>query len=228
MNGKSIFFAGGGTGGHIYPAIAIAEQIVKLDAAAKIHFFCGSGDIDMQILGRTGFKYTQLPAQRFSVRPGKLIGFCRSFFKSYRIADEAIAESENAVVIGCGGFVAAPVCWVGHKRKAAIKLLNVDIVPGRANKIMARFADEIFVQFEETAEYFAKRKARVSVVGCPLRSGFANPHPCRAIEQLGLERNKKILLVTGASSGSENINNAVCLLLEELSALADDWQIDDF
>ena len=62
-------------------------------------------------------------------------------------------------------------------------------------------------------------------MGCPLRSGFTNPEPGRAIEQLGLESNKKILLVTGASSGSENINNAVCLLLERFSSLADDWQI---
>jgi UDP-N-acetylglucosamine--N-acetylmuramyl-(pentapeptide) pyrophosphoryl-undecaprenol N-acetylglucosamine transferase len=117
--------------------------------------------------------------------------------------------------------------------------LNVDIVPGRANKINARWADEIFVQFKETAEYFARRKGfpfcylfakwgpkkKVSVVGCPIRSGFKNPQPDRAIEQLDLDRNKKVLLITGASSGSENINKAVCSLLDKLAAFADDWQI---
>ncbi len=224
MGGKCFFFAGGGTGGHIYPAIAVAEQIIKLEPDAKIHLFVSTRSIDARILTQTGFEYTALPAGGFSVRPGKLIGFCTSFFKSYRIAKRAIAESENAVVIGVGGFVAAPVCFAAHKLKVPVELLNVDIVPGRANKIIARWADEIFVQFEDTAECFAHRGASVNVVGCPLRSGFGNPEPDKVMEQLGLE-NKKILLITGASSGSENINRAVCSLLEKLAAFTGDWQI---
>ena len=225
MDGKNFFFAGGGTGGHIYPAIAVAEHLFKLESNVKIHFFCGTRDIDSQIFSKTDFKYTQLPATGFSVRPGKLIGFCTSFLKSYRIAKETIAAGGMPIVIGVGGFVSAPVCWAAHKLKVPIVLLNVDIVPGRANKIIARWADEIFVQFEDTAEYFAKKKAKVNVVGCPLRSGFENPEPDKVIEQLGLDKNKKILLITGASSGSENINKAVCSLLERLSIFADDWQI---
>ena len=225
MASKCFFFAGGGTGGHIYPAIAVAERIVQIKPDAIIHLFVSSRDIDAQILGHTGFEYTVLPASGFCIRPDKLIGFCTSFFKSCRIAREAIIESENPVVIGVGGFVAAPVCFAAHKLKVPVKLLNVDIVPGRANKIMARWADEIFVQFEETAECFAKRKAAVHVVGCPLRSGFDNPEPDRLIEQLGLDKNKKILLVTGASSGSENINKTVCSLLGKLTGFASDWQI---
>ena len=225
MGGKCFFFAGGGTGGHIYPAIAVAEQIIKLEPDAKIHLFVSTRSIDARILTQTGFEYTPLPVEGFSIRPGKLIGFCTSFLKSYRIAKQAIAESKNAVVIGVGGFVAAPVCFAAHKLKVPVGLLNVDIVPGRANKIIARWADEIFVQFEDTVEYFAKTKASVNIVGCPLRSGFDNPEPDKVIEQLGLDENKKTLLITGASSGSENINRAVCSLLEKLAAFADDWQI---
>ena len=224
MGGKCFFFAGGGTGGHIYPAIAVAEQIIKLEPDAKIHLFVSTHSIDARILTQTGFEYTALPASGFSVRPGKLIGFCTSFLKSYRIAKRAIAESKKPIVIGVGGFVAAPVCFAAHKLKVPVELLNVDSVPGRANKIIARWADEIFVQFEETAECFARRDASVNVVGCPLRSGFGNPEPEKVMEQLGLE-NKKILLITGASSGSENINRAVCSLLEKLADFAGDWQI---
>jgi UDP-N-acetylglucosamine--N-acetylmuramyl-(pentapeptide) pyrophosphoryl-undecaprenol N-acetylglucosamine transferase len=203
----------------------VAERIAKLEPKIKIHLFVSTCDIDSQILTQTGFKYTRLPAKGFSARPGKLINFCTSFLKSYQIAKRAIAESKNPVVIGIGGFVAAPVCFAAHKLKVPVVLLNVDIVPGRANKIIGRWADEIFVQFEETGQYFAHSSAAVHVVGCPLRSGFSNPEPDRAIEQLGLEKQKKILLITGASSGSENINDAVCSLLEKLSAFADGWQI---
>jgi UDP-N-acetylglucosamine--N-acetylmuramyl-(pentapeptide) pyrophosphoryl-undecaprenol N-acetylglucosamine transferase len=225
MTGRSFFFAGGGTGGHIYPSIAVAEQIVKLEPEAKIHFFVSTREIDIQILTQTGFKYTQLPAKVFSVRPEKLIDFCVSFFKSCRIAKRVLAESKDAVVIGAGGFVAAPVCWAAHRLKVPVALLNVDILPGRASKIIAGWADEIFVQFDQTAQYFGKNKGKVDAVGCPLRSGFANPEPEKAIQQLGLDKNKKTLLITGASSGSENINTTICSLLERLSVFADDWQI---
>jgi UDP-N-acetylglucosamine--N-acetylmuramyl-(pentapeptide) pyrophosphoryl-undecaprenol N-acetylglucosamine transferase len=190
-----------------------------------VHFFCSARDIDSQILSQTGFEYTSLPVCGFSARPGKLINFCTSFLDSFRIAKRAIIESKNAVVIGVGGFVSAPVCFAAHKLKVPIVLLNVDIVPGRANKIIARWADKIFVQFEDTRQYFAERGAKVDVVGCPLRIGFDNPQPEKAIEQLGLERGKKILLITGASSGSENINEAICSLLEKLGGFTDGWQI---
>jgi len=222
---RSFFFAGGGTGGHIYPAIAVAERIVELEPGAKVHFFCSGRQIDSKVLQRSGFAYTALPAEGLSVRPGKLMRFCRSFIRSYKIARAAIVESKDVVVIGVGGFVAGPVCLAAHRLKAPIAVLNVDIVPGRANRLIARWADEIFVQFEDTRDYFAGSKAKVSVVGCPLRNGFDNPQPNRAIEQLGLDKRKKILLVTGASSGAANINDAVCSILEKLDAFVGDWQI---
>jgi len=225
MGDSHFFFAGGGTGGHIYPAVAVAERIAKIKPTAKIHFFCSKRSIDELILGQTSFKYTVLPATGLSLRPDKLVGFCSSFLKSCRIAKEAISDNKNTVVIGIGGYVSGPVCLAAHKLKVPVGLLNVDIVPGRANRIIARWADEIFVQFEETAEYFTRRKKKVSIVGCPLRSGFENPQPDRAIEQLGLDREKKILLITGASSGSENINRAISSLLEKLDAFVNDWQI---
>jgi len=225
MGGKCFFFAGGGTGGHIYPAIAVAEQIIKLEPTAKIHFFCSTRDIDEQILSKTSFETTTLPAKGFSPWPDKLIGFCTSFVKSYGIAKKAIAESQNVVMIGVGGFVAAPVCFAAHKLKVPIVLLNVDIVPGRANKIIRRWANEIFVQFEDARQYFANTKASVNVVGCPLRNGFDNPEPDKVKSELCLDENKKTLLITGASSGSENINKAVYSLLEMLADFADDWQI---
>jgi UDP-N-acetylglucosamine--N-acetylmuramyl-(pentapeptide) pyrophosphoryl-undecaprenol N-acetylglucosamine transferase len=225
MVDRCFFFAGGGTGGHIYPAVAVAQQINSIDPSAKIHFFCSTRDIDKHIILQAGFEYTTLPAVAFSIRPVKFIDFCKSMMRSYRIAKNKIRKNRNIVVIGTGGFVSTPVCLAAHKHKIPVALLNVDIVPGRANKINARWADEIFVQFKETAEYFTRRKKKVSVVGCPIRSGFRNPQPDRAIEQLKLDRNKKVLLITGASSGSENINNAVCSLLDKMTAYADDWQI---
>ena len=252
MGDRHFFFAGGGTGGHIYPAVAVAEQIVRMDPTAEIHFFCSTRNIDRHILGQTAFKYTALPARGFSVRPKGLIEFAKLFLASYRIAAEALDASlatgrasyemrpatekghahytagftqQGTVVIGGGGFVSAPVCLAAHNRRVPIALLNIDMVPGRANKIVARWADDVFVQFQETGQYFARRKKQVHVFGCPLRERFSHPQPEEAKKQLGLDARKKILLVTGASSGAENINNAVCSLLPKLDSFMDDWQI---
>jgi UDP-N-acetylglucosamine--N-acetylmuramyl-(pentapeptide) pyrophosphoryl-undecaprenol N-acetylglucosamine transferase len=209
----------------LYPAIAVAVQIVRLEPKSQIHFLCSSRGIDTHILSQTGFEYTVLPARTFPSRPSQFTGFFSSLLKSYRIAAEAIIRSKKSVVTGLGGFVTGPVCLAAHRRKIPVTLLNIDILPGRANKIIARWAEEIFVQFEDTAEYFTKGKSKVNVVGCPLRSGFISPEPEKALEKLGLDKKKKTLLITGASSGSANINQAICSLLEKLERFADDWQI---
>jgi UDP-N-acetylglucosamine--N-acetylmuramyl-(pentapeptide) pyrophosphoryl-undecaprenol N-acetylglucosamine transferase len=225
MNEKCFYFAGGGTGGHIYPAIAVAEKILKIEPAARVHFFCSNRELDRKILSKTGFEFTQLPAEGFSIHPKKLVRFVRTFFQSERIAGEKIAQSRNVVIIGVGGFAAAPVCRWAYKRKLPVVLINVDIVPGKANRLIARWAERIFVQFEETKEYLKKQKSKIEVVGCPLRSGFDRPDAKRAIEKLGLDKNKKILLITGASSGSQNINRTVYSLIGVLDKFADKWQV---
>jgi len=225
MENKSFFFAGGGTGGHIYPAIAVAQQLIKLEPNAKIHFFCSSRDIDEKILKQTAFEYTKLPTRGFSLCPAEFINFCTTFFKSSQIAKDIITNTSNSVVIGTGGFVAAPVCWTAYKNNIPVNLINVDIIPGKANKLIGRFSKQIFLQFDDTKKYFAKNKAKIDVTGCPLRDGFNNPNPDKAIEKLSLNKQKKILLVTGASSGSQNINESVCLLLKQLEAFSDNWQI---
>ena len=225
ISNKTFFFAGGGTGGHIYPAIAVAEKIIELQPNSTIHFFISSSKIGSKILEQTDFEYTCLPALRFSIKPNKLFCFVKSFFKSYKIAKQIISKAEKSVVIGTGGFVAVPVCVVARKMKIPIAAINVDIVPGRANKIICRWANEIFVQFEDTKKYFVKNAATVNVFGCPLRSGFDNPQANKAFEQLKLEKNKKILLVTGASSGAVNVNKIICSLLEKLNGFAVNWQI---
>ena len=225
MSSKYFFFAGGGTGGHIYPSIGVAERVLEIEPEAKIHFFCGSREIDEQILSGTGFPYTSLPAKGFSIQPARLVGFCKSFYDSYRIVNPEIGEGKNAVVLGGGGYVAAPVCFAAYRMKIPVKILNVDILPGKANKIISNWADEAFVQFEETGGYFLSKKLKVTVTGCPLRKGFESPEPEKAREKLGLEGGKKALVVTGASSGSERINKTVCSILGRLAEFAGEWQI---
>ena len=221
--GRCFFFAGGGTGGHIYPAIAVAEQIIEKDSSANIHFFCSGRSIDSQILSKTNFSYTPLPAVGLSAR--QAIAFCSGFLKSFLQSKKIINSKGGGVVTGVGGFVAAPVCWAGYSLKQSVALINVDIHAGKANKLIGRLAGDIFVQFEDTIADFAGCKAKVHAVGCPMRKDFLNPQREKAVAELGIDKNKKTLLITGASSGSASINRAICLLLDRLGKFADGWQI---
>ena len=218
------FFAGGGTGGHIYPAIAVAEQIRNAQPDAKITFFCSRRKIDSRILAKTDFECFPLPARAFSARPDKFIAFCIYFWKSYVLARKKIAANRPAVLLGIGGFVSAPVVAAANKLKVRVSLLNLDIVPGRANKVLARFAKEIFVQFEETKSRLPQGKT-VTVTGCPLRARFQKPESIRVRRLLDLGKSKKTLLITGGSSGAANINTAVCSVLDRLGQFVDNWQI---
>ena len=222
---KCFFFAGGGTGGHLYPAIAVAEQLSTLEPQARILFFCSSRNIDQYILSQTGFDYSILPATTFPKHPGKVINFFKTFRQSYKTVSQEITKSKNSVVIGLGGFASGPACLAAHRKKVPLALFNVDIIPGKANQIISRWASDIFVQFADTSKYFTNTKAKINAFGCPLRNSFLHPEPTNAIEKINLDKNKKTLLITGASSGSQSINEAVCLILDKLDQFANDWQI---
>jgi len=219
-----IFFAGGGTGGHLYPAIAVAEQIQKLTPQSQITFLCSSRAVDARVLTPTGYEFLPLPAKGFGLSPKQAVHFYAGFIKSYYFVKQLLAaERENAVVVGTGGFVCAPVVFAARSLKIPVFLINVDIVPGKANRLLGRLSQKVFVQFEDTLRYFKTQKA--VAVGCPLRSGFSHPDRKTAIAALNLDPNKKTVLITGASSGSRDINNAILSILPQFERFADDWQI---
>ncbi len=162
MSDGCFFFAGGGTGGHIYPLLAVAEQIRARQPQAEIHFFHSTRAVDERVFEKTGFGRTALPASGLYAHPGKLVRFALTFQQSYKIAARTIAKRPNAVVVGAGGFVAAPVCRAGHALGVPVALVNVDIIPGRANRLSARWADEIFLQFDESRNHFPRSSAKYS------------------------------------------------------------------
>lgn len=223
---RTYIFAGGGTGGHLYPAIAVAQQVARLDPEAKVLFFCSNRPIDAAILSKAGYQYLPLPAKGMSLRPDLLAVFVISQVKAYRLAKHRLETVEGrGIVISVGGFASAPAVWAGRRLGFPVAMVNVDLVPGKANKLLGRKASKIFVQFEQTREYFRDRGDTVIVTGCPLREGFSRPDRMRAIGQLGLDPGKKILLVTGASSGSASINQALARILPSMESLADGWQV---
>lgn len=228
MTEKTVIFAGGGTGGHLYPALAVAERLSEMAPEVTIHFFCSERPIDKQILSKTPFAFTPLPARGLTLRPHELlkgVQFVRTFLASYRQVRAFIGAERQPVVVGVGGFVAGPVCYAAHRARVPLALINVDCVSGKANKIARRWAHEVFTQFDDTTDIFSGHRAQVRVVGCPLRQAFDQPDPQRARDDLKLDPQKKVLLVTGASSGCRSINEALRALLAKFDPFAEHWQI---
>jgi UDP-N-acetylglucosamine--N-acetylmuramyl-(pentapeptide) pyrophosphoryl-undecaprenol N-acetylglucosamine transferase len=203
----------------------VAERLLQLDPSSHVHFLCSDRSIDHDILSRTPFDYTPLPARGYSLNPGALVRFLKGFQASIKQSKRLFSQSDVPIVIGVGGFAAAPACWAAHKLNLPLMLINVDMTAGKANRLIGRWANHLFLQFEETRRDFHKSRAVVDVVGCPLRSDFENPRAQRAQRQLGLDPQKHVLLITGASSGARHINETVCSLLPRLDQFAETWQI---
>lgn len=229
-NFKHFFFAGGGTGGHIYPNLAVADAIKALNKDAYITFFCSRREVDARVLAPSGYEFLPLPAVGLSLKPAAFMRFFGQLFSSYGFAKTVMAPlRREAAVIGTGGFVTAPVVMAARALKIPVFLINVDGKPGKANRFLGRYAQRVFVQFEASKTYFGGGKTVVS--GCPLRGEFGNRLPKNVLLEklkqsgLDLDRTKKILLVTGASSGAKNINDAMICLRDQLQAFADAWQV---
>lgn len=223
-----VLFAGGGSGGHISPGLAIAERLKELDPESQACFLCSQRPIDKVMLDEAGAKYFPLPASPPSIHPIKALRFLLNFRRSARNARKIIRELGVTYVVALGGFVAAPVVSAARACNIPVLLTNLDNPPGKANRWMARRCGEV-VSAIELPDFpnFA-----TSIVGMPVRRRALAPTPapgkgqiqaCRG--QLGLDPDRQTLLVTGASQGSASINEFIVALAEREPDVFEGWQI---
>ena len=225
MSRPTYIFAGGGTGGHLYPALAVAERLTALRPDAVAVFACSDRDIDRRILEPTPYAMTPQPIRPL---PRGLRGwgtFLRGWVRSGRLARRMVADLQPAAVLGLGGFAAAPVVQAASRRGVRCGLLSIDAIPGVANRSLAGHVEAIFAQFESTAAAYGRRADKVRVIGCPVRAGLIGGDRAEALRQFGLRDDRRTLLVMAGSLGAANINEALARLRPDLEALADRWQV---
>jgi len=225
--GEPIFiFAGGGTGGHVYPGLAVAGELAVLRPDAKVVFACSDRPIDRQILEPTPYAIVVQPVQPLPRSITAAAKFIRRYMASALQARQLIADLRPAAVLGLGGFAAAPVVCRAAKCRVRTAMLNPDAVPGKANRMLARRADAIFTAFAATADKFpAAARAKVRHVGCPVRREFISADRQQALDHFGLRGDRKTLVINGGSLGAASINQAVALLAGELGELGGTWQV---
>lgn len=225
----TLFLAGGGTGGHLYPGIAVAEALRQAVPEAKPVFLCTQREIDRVILEPTGFEFIPQPIlPKPPVRlgsAGALLRFWRSWRETKDVVRALLRERRPAAVLGLGGYAAGAAVKLAASQGIPCAVLNPDVVPGQANLFLTRFVQAVCCQFEATAQYLGSAdRSKLQVTGCPIRADIARPpERAEAAGRLGLDPNRNTLLVTGASLGALTVNEAVLAMLPEMTLRG--WQI---
>jgi UDP-N-acetylglucosamine--N-acetylmuramyl-(pentapeptide) pyrophosphoryl-undecaprenol N-acetylglucosamine transferase len=213
-----VAIACGGTGGHLFPGIAVAGELKK--RGCEIGLLISPKEIDQQaVKAAHGMEVFTLPALGLQNR--NYMSFALSFWKSYRAAQQIFKRRPPEAVLAMGGFTSAPPILAARKFGARTFLHESNIVPGRANRFLARFIDEAFVGFPETAGRI--KASKTSVTGTPVRPQFSegmDVPKCRAT--LGLEPGLSTILIVGGSQGASGLNE---IILSALPLLASkNWQ----
>lgn len=219
----AIAFAGGGTGGHLYPALAIADAIRARLPGARFVFFGTQRAIDQRILSAVDCELVQQPFPSMHRAPWRLFRILTGFRQSSLLCRSLFASDRPAVVIGTGGLGSVPAVREAARIGIPTALLNPDALPGKANRYLADSVNVVFAQWEETIGQFPSA-VRVEVCGCPVRAGFNRATREAGMKRFGLDADRKTLLVTGASQGARTINQAVLANLDFLESQRD-WQV---
>jgi UDP-N-acetylglucosamine--N-acetylmuramyl-(pentapeptide) pyrophosphoryl-undecaprenol N-acetylglucosamine transferase len=221
-NTPFVAIACGGTGGHLFPGLAVAEQLQKRGCAVGL--LISPKDVDQEaVKSACGMEIFTLPAVGLQNR--NYFSFAGSFVKSLFATKKIFRQRRPAAVLAMGGFTSAPPIWVGKDFGAKTFLHESNTIPGRANRLLARFVDEAFVGFPSAAARLRARK--VTTTGTPVRAGFvATGVPpaatCRALFRL--DPGRPTILVMGGSQGASGINDLVLSALPSLGDRAPAWQ----
>jgi len=214
---KRILFTGGGTGGHVYPALAVIERMNRDEW--DVSWLGSSSGMERGIIERTEIPYYGIPS-------GKLRRYfsLRNFTDLFRIAAGLIRsiyllkKLKPELLFSKGGFVSVPPVMAASMLKIPVFTHDSDIGPGLATRINARFADKILVSSDESRKYFAPRfKEKIAVTGNPVRLSLFSGNRETARSLSGAPEGKPVILVMGGSLGAEQINKLVFDNLDRLT-----------
>ncbi len=225
-----IVFTGGGTGGHFYPIIAVAEKVNQIVDTQNILspklFYISDSPYDQEVLFENGILYEEVYAGKMRVNPnmkGKILNFLDTF-KVFMGTLNAIYKMFTIypdVVFGKGGYASFPTLFAARLLGVPVVIHESDSVPGRVNKWASKFATKIAVSFEEAGNFFPAEK--VAWIGQPIRSAIEAPSTrADALEYFKFESNVPVLFVIGGSQGAELINNTI---IDALPRLIKTYQI---
>src|SRR6188474_1808679 len=215
--GGRIIIAGGGTGGHIFPAIAIANALKTKDGSIEILFVGAKGKMEMEKVPQAGYKIIGLDIAGFNRSSLiKNIGLPFKLIKSYFQARKIMSDFKPHAVIGVGGYASFPMLQLAQQRNVPTVIQEQNSFAGKTNMILGRRADKICVAYEGMEKFFPKEK--IVITGNPVRAAIAQSTVSKpeGLRFFQLAEGKKTVFVVGGSLGAKAINEAVDAHLDEL------------
>lgn len=205
-----VLIVAGVTGGHIYPGIAVANEIKKRDKNAVIEFVGVKGCLEDRIVPMEGYKVNHIKASGFEKYSLRLKA--KAFFEIFSGVSDAlkiIKQFSPDIVVGMGSFITASVIWASRLKHIPSIVHEQNEYPGRAIKAVAKFTDVIAVSFDDTRKYFdEKTRKKIVTTGNPVRKEFEAYTKEIARKTLKIKDNEKVILCLGGSLGAKNINSA--------------------
>lgn len=210
MKNIKVMISAGGTGGHIFPALATANKLKELHPEIDIQFVGAEGKMEMKKVPAAGYPITGLPVMGFPRKPSlKIITFFKMLFKALRRAKRIVKNFEPDVAAGFGGYASGPVLRVAGKKKIPYILQEQNSYAGITNRMLAKKASKICVAYDNMEKYFPAEK--IIFTGNPIRSSLSAVHESKkeACHNFGFDINKPTVLVTGGSQGARSLNEAI-------------------
>jgi len=227
----NFLISGGGTGGHIFPAISIANALRKIQPDCQILFIGANGRLEMQKVPQAGYEIVGLDVMGFERKQvWKNFSVIFTFLKSYFKAKKIVKNFAPDVAIGVGGYVSGAAMWAASALKVPVLLQEQNSFAGVTNRFLAKKASKICVAYNGMEKFFPNEK--IIFTGNPVRELRVKSEELRvAYEHFGLSPDKKTLLIIGGSLGAKTINESVlkmkneeCKIKNELNNLQIIWQ----
>lgn len=221
MSRNCYLFAGGGTGGHLTPGLAVAAEILKQDPASRVVFVGSERPLERKMIAEAGYEHQALPVESSRTLLRNPLRFMWRNWRALRMAKKLLDGEAPVAVIGLGGFASIPTMLAARRTGCPTVTLESNAIPGRATRFLSRRVGAVCATFETTAGQLPAG-ARVTVTGNPVRAAIAEL--CHA-EATGGADLPPTLLILGGSQGAESLNQAVVeMIARGLPALAS-WRV---
>ncbi len=210
-----VIIACGGTGGHLFPGIAVAE--VLRDRGHRVLLLISEKPVDATAArNHPDLDFATVPAIGLQGRsPQRVLSFVRKFWHTCRVTRDLLREFRADAVLGMGGFTSLPPALAGRRLRARTFIHESNAIPGKANRLTARFCDLVLLGLADCARHFPGKPTRV--VGTPLRAAMLAPADrSAALRAFGLDASKQTVLIMGGSQGARGVNRAVIAALPDL------------
>jgi UDP-N-acetylglucosamine--N-acetylmuramyl-(pentapeptide) pyrophosphoryl-undecaprenol N-acetylglucosamine transferase len=208
---KNILIAAGGTGGHLFPAMAVGDELIRRTGGEARLFFIGTENrIESKKVPKAGFSYTSMPIKAFPGKNLKAFGWYLEFRRSISIAKDLMKRNEIDALICTGAYLSVPPGYAASKLGVPIFLMESNVNLGRAHKMLLEKANKIFISWKDTYSELDGFRDKAILTGNPVRKTIVRDiGKKQAKKDVGLDSEKPLMLVIGGSLGAESINNQI-------------------